>query len=203
MPTYPMRTRLPGAYSQQIGRIITRWAYLESRLRQVSCILLRINPPIARLMIRELRASDYITMLEDAMSVFHLSTSVNLKTLRSGLQTLESNRDKLAHGIWVKHDKTSTPVLQDLSAKHPAGPYQGQKARINPKAVALTIENLRAWATGIATASKLIQKIGREINAQLRASPCKCCGQRPPRRGIPLRNRNSARRLSPRLPSEA
>jgi len=198
MGVYSVRTRLPAAHTAQIGRFITRWAFLESKLRQVSYTMLQLSPKIGRLLVREPRAVDYVTMLEDAMSVMGLTTSIDLKNLKSGLGTLESFRDKLAHGVWVRHTKTAIPVLQDFSGKHPAGPEQGQKARIHPKGTAITATNIKDWATGTTNASKLILKWRAEILRQLRASPCRCCGQ-PLRRRTARRGNQSSAAHQPQL----
>ena len=62
MPTYPVRRKLPVAYSTEIGRIITRWAWLEWELKRVAYTILEIGPKEGRLSVREPRAHDYLTM---------------------------------------------------------------------------------------------------------------------------------------------
>lgn len=177
MPTYPIRARLPAGYAMQIGRVITRWSLLELTLRQTAYALIQVDPKIGRLMVRDQRASDWVETLGDAMSVRGLTTTIDLKELRAGLQTLGTYRDKLGHGIWLKHTATAEPVLQETRGNY-QDPRNGKmKARINPRGITAGIETMRAWVTGIENATKLLRKLGREIDAQLRTSPCRCCGQ--------------------------
>ena len=69
MPTYPVRPNLPVAYSTEIGRIITRWARLEWELKRIAYTILQIGPKEGRLSVREPRAHEHLTMIEDLMRV--------------------------------------------------------------------------------------------------------------------------------------
>ena len=56
MATYPVRDKLPISHTTEIGRIITRWAFLEWLLRQIAYLLLDLNPKAGRLAVRDPRA---------------------------------------------------------------------------------------------------------------------------------------------------
>ncbi len=173
MPTYPIRARLPASYVMQIGRVITRWSLLELTLRQTAYALIQVDPKIGRLMVREPAAGAFVTMLADAMAVRGLTTTVDMKALRKGLVTLEDYRNKLAHGIWVKHSATAEPVLQETRDNSPDQSGGYPKARINPRAVTISVETMKAWVTGIENATELIRQLGREIDAQLLSLSCR------------------------------
>ena len=133
MRTYPTRARLPAPYSAHIGRVVTRWSLLHATLRQVGYALLQVNPKLGRVMVQEPRVADHVTMIEDAMTVLSLKTSVDTKELKKGLKTLDEIRNKLAHGVWVRHSQTSVPVLQDTRGTSVTEGGKPIKAKINPK----------------------------------------------------------------------
>ena len=122
MAVYPARYRLPVSYSTEIGRIITRWAYLEAVLRTTAYLILRVGAKHGRVAVREPRVVDYVTMLQDLMHLESLKTRVDLKTLKKSLEEIEALRHKLAHGIWLKHPSTKLPVLQIVKGSYPPSP---------------------------------------------------------------------------------
>jgi hypothetical protein len=176
MPIYPARARLPATYSAHIGRIVTRWAHLEANLRQVGYSLLQINPKLGRLVMREPRIADHLTMIEDAIGVIGFTIKTDFKKLKIALRSMEACRDKLAHGVWINHPDNATPILQDTKGASTEG-GKSTKARINPKGVIVTVTEMQEWARSIAYATNLIRDLGLEIEAQWRSSPCRCCGQ--------------------------
>ena len=142
MPTYPVRYRLPVSYSTEIGRIITRWAFLEFRLKETAYMLLGVDPKVGRIAIREPRITDYIDMIQDLMHLKSITATADLKKLRKSLEKIQSFRDKLAHGIWMKHDTTKLPVLQVVKGSYISNPEgKKTKAKIDPLAAIVHLKN--------------------------------------------------------------
>lgn len=171
--SFPVRRRLPTIYYTHIGRLTSRWAYLEWRLRRISYALMRTSPKHGRVAVREPRVVDHLTMIEDLMYLEKMTSTVNFSSLRKSLGEVESWRDKCAHGIWVKHGNSNMPVLQDTRGSHPqnfAPNAQARKARINPKAQGVTLTNLRNWIHVIDVAVKALEHLGKEIDAQRKDS---------------------------------
>jgi hypothetical protein len=168
MPEYPVRYRLPISYSTEIGRIITRWAFLEYRLKETAYMLLDIDPKIGRIAVREPRTYEYVDMIQDLMSLRSLTTTVDLKKLRKTIEDIQSFRDKLAHGIWAKHDATNLPVLQITKGSYTLTPgEQKTKARIDPFALVVQFKDLRAARRNIERTTITINQWKRDLSAQL------------------------------------
>ena len=165
--TYPTRYRLPVSYSTEIGRIITRWAFLEWRLRRVVNLLLDIGPKEGRLAVRAGRIDDYVTMIEELMKLKGITVQTDMAHLHSGLTQLEWNRDLLAHSVWVKHPATKTPMVQVLKGKwvHPSKPKT--KRKVDPQGEPITLQQLRANTKSIAGAILTIHALYEEISRQL------------------------------------
>ena len=180
MPTFPVRKKLPVAYSTEIGRIITRWARLEWELKHIAYTILQVNQAEGRLSIREPRASEYLTMIEDLMQVRGLSISTELKPhmkqAKKALEKLGNFRNALAHGIWIKRPETRLPVLQLPSGglvKLPRTTKKLPKAKIEPRALAIELSGLRAALRDIEELTRFIRAMRDELVVQVYASPDK------------------------------
>ena len=161
-----MRYRLPVYYSTQIGRIITRWAYLEWRLHETAYLLLKIGPKEGRLAVRAPRVADYVTMLQDIARVKSVTVTENWKDLKNLLVEAESYRNRLAHGVWMKCPGTKNPVIRDLSGAYVQGVVIVEKARINPLAVEVKPSDLRNIITAIHALTQRIERLHAEIRTQ-------------------------------------
>ena len=208
MPTYPIRKKLPVAYSTEIGRILTRWARLEWELKHVAYAILQVNQAEGRLSIRETRAHEYLTMIEDLMQVRSLSFSTELKPhvkpAKTALEKLGSLRNALAHGVWIKRPETTLPVLQLPSGgltKLPNLLNKLPKAKIEPRALVIELSGLRAAVHDIEEVTRFIRAMRDEVVAQVYASPDKPAQQPPENK--PRRDHNRARRQSPPRSSRA
>lgn len=202
---FPTRQRLPVAYNTEIGRIITRWAFLEWRLRETTYTLLQVGHKQGRIAIREPRIVDHITMIEDLMRVQAVTTQLDLKAFRSSLRDMESFRDRLAHGVWVKHTDTNTPVLQVVKGSYQDGAVKGPiKARLYPRAVTITLQNLKDLVGGIEQATKAVTMLRREIATQLHTPLHKSRALRlPGRKRKAHQTPSSKRNQRPPEPSQA
>lgn len=177
--THPTRFRLPPSYSMEIGRTISRWAFLEWRIKQIGYLLVfwpdppSKNPKVGRLVVREPRIDDYTTMIKDLMKLRRLSVSVNINAIHDGLKDLERNRDALAHGVWVKHSSTKIPMLQVLKGKwsHPSKPKT--KRIVDPEGIPITLKQLRDNTRAIGRAVTAILMLEAELSAQRPSSPQK------------------------------
>lgn len=168
MSEHPTRYRLPVHYSTQIGRIITRWAYLEWQLQETVYLLLSVSPKQGRIAVREPRIADYPKMLKDLAHLKSITISEDMKTFGKLLKETESYRNRLAHGVWLEHSATKTPVLRDLSGAYvrTAG-NRTAHPRIKPLAVQVRKEHLKDILTAINSLNGRVQHIQAEIQEQL------------------------------------
>lgn len=174
MPDYPLILNLPDGHYREIGRVVTRWAVLEWRLRRVAYLLLGIGPKEGRVAVRDPRAVDYVTMIRNLMTARGLKIEFDWKTLNTWLESQGNMRDRLAHGIWLKMPEQTHPVLQltkgtfELEHGKPA-----VKAVITPGGVPVEASELRKLADYIDTTTTLIEHLENLIAAALAPSPDK------------------------------
>ena len=168
MATYPIRSRLPTAYNTAIGRIVTRQAVLEGALRRCIYTLLDLNQKFGRVAVKSPRADDSFTMIHDLMRLRGFETTVDTKGLRTDCRHLEEFRDKVAHGIWVKHTDSKGPILQVTAGSYQRTPGgESVKARIDPQAFNVSQTAFAGYAKGINDAIRMVQKLHKELQRQL------------------------------------
>ena len=171
MPTYPGCYRLPTSYSTAIGRYITRFAALESALRHLIYVLLEVDRKMGRVAVRNPRIEDSLTMIRDLVALRSFQTTLDLNLLAKECKKLEKFRDKLAHGVWAKHPKSQLPVLQVTAGTYSEKPGgKSVKARIQPMALGVTVQNIRDHIRGVDFAFKAVMELAHELSAQHDAS---------------------------------
>jgi hypothetical protein len=167
MESYPVIRRLPTRYNTAIGRLIVRFSIVEMGLRQFIYALLELDNKLGRVAVKNPRVRDSFTMIEDIMALRSFTTKINIKTLAKECAKIEAFRDKIAHGVWVKHPKSDTPVLQVTAGSYPE--TQGGKsvkARIKPQALRVTPADFKNYTRGADIAIKTIKQLAREVGAQ-------------------------------------
>lgn len=178
MPTFPHWYRLPTNYSTNIGRVVTRYAFFEAQLRHAIYLLLDIDVKAGRVAVRNPRLDDAITMILDLMAVKSIKTSIDLKFLRKECKKIESFRDKISHGVWVKHSGTKLPVLQVTAGSY-ARTQGGEsvKARITPQALAIGPDDFKSFLRAIDIALEHVGMLRQEIHQQIESSRKKSLSQ--------------------------
>ncbi len=170
MSVYPVLLSLPVSHSREIGRIITHYAHLEWRLRLVIYALLNIGPKEGRIAVRETRAEEYVTMIEDLLSVKKIRVNVNSKKSKKFLTLLREHRNTLAHGIWVKHPSSRSPVLQlakGIWQPDPSKPQRRARRIIEPEGAVIRVTELRQFVRLIDQAARTAAKLEGEVRAAL------------------------------------
>ena len=101
------------------------------------------------------------------MALRSFTTTLDLKLLTTECQKLERFRDKVAHGVWVKHPKSDLPILQVTAGSYAETPGgKSVKGRIRPLALQITLDNFRAHTRGIDFALKAVKQLARELGTQ-------------------------------------
>ncbi|MCZ6496530.1 MAG: hypothetical protein O6924_10175 [Alphaproteobacteria bacterium] len=171
MATYPIIQNLPVAHNREIGRLITQWALLEWKLKQIAYDLLVVEPPVGRLAVNEPRVVDYVTMLEDILRVKKLKIDVDLKKLKTALSELANHRDRIAHGVWLKRPKTRSPDLQIIKGSWQPDPNKPKvKAVIHPRSVTVRVQDLQILVAKVKTLIEIVDVLTVQVRHALASS---------------------------------
>ena len=175
MPQMLVRYRLPVSYSTEIGRLMTRYAFLEWRLRELVYDLLEVSPKEGRIAVGGTRATDYLAKALDLIELKKLHVTPDLKKLRTPLRNLQSYRGAIAHGVSLRDPNSDVPTLQWLKGEYEASETgEKKKARFDPASRPLKLTELRRMVTAIAKNVVMVERAREEILAQLGSSRGKC-----------------------------
>lgn len=144
-----VRKRLPTKYYAEIGRIITRWAVIEDQLNQLIFRVLWITELEGRLAIRAQRARERVKLLHDILESKGIRLPIDWKFLGTGIDHLQTFRDRLAHNVWVDHPDADVPVMRDFSTSFLKDVPQGHNAKAIPFAVRLPFDYLKMMREGV------------------------------------------------------
>ena len=202
MATYPLWHRLPTAYNAAIGRMVSRFALLEKRVNDLIYGLLELDPKMGRVAVRSPRMSDSFVMLQDLIALRGFACTADLKSLGNLCKRLEELRDRVCHGIWVKHPASKTPILQVLAGSYAETPGGASvKARINPQALSITLADFRHHLKLTDQAILALRAISRELEPQHFALLQKRLAQQAPgssRKNPPTNQSPAKRKRQPR-----
>lgn len=140
---FKLRKRLPTQHYAAIGRIVTRWAIIEYKLAHLTFDALNISQEAGRLTLRAQRAQDRVLLIRDLLKLKNVNAGINWTELGKTLKEMESFRNRLAHSVWIEHSDADEPVLQDLSTAYIHDLPTGRRAKIEPIAVVIPLENLK------------------------------------------------------------
>jgi hypothetical protein len=130
---------------------------------------MQISPKQGRVAVRLGRIEDSLTAIQDLvhLSPIQVPEDVNIAGLKKPMKELEGWRDRLAHGVWVKHNNSAVPVLQVTSGSYQDyETNQKTKARIDPVAFGIDLTDLRKIAAKIEKGTRVIDTLGRAIDRE-------------------------------------
>jgi hypothetical protein len=172
MQDFPEVRRLPNAYTSGIGRIVSRWAYLEWTMTEITHTLLRLNNlKLYRIAVRGGRAAEYVTMWREMLRVHGLSVASDLKDLAKRLQKIENERNLIAHGLWIRNPLTGALNVWLIRGTWDAGPNQGISHRIKPKAAPRSPADLTTTFRDIDALIVSLGALHEEVTRGLNAEP--------------------------------
>ncbi len=157
----PVIVKLPKGLSVEIGKIMVRWANIEWRLHQIGYRLLDVSPAVGRIAMCEPRATDYLDMICDLLDLSGLSIPAQVPILRAEIEKWGKWRNRLAHGIWVRHPKTREYMVQ-------ASTGQWDRSKL-PRGQRLSREILTEAVTITEPILKDVVRASESIGAQLEA----------------------------------
>jgi hypothetical protein len=147
---------LPAPMCREIGRIMVRWAHLESHVQGLVWLLLELDAPKGRIAVRDPRVSEKLDMIRELTALRGMTLDLTLfKSIRTRAEELSRTRDLVAHGLWVYIESHGEWRVQDSRGHWPKDPAlvrsgapQGSR-RIETEAVLMTVDKLISTVANI------------------------------------------------------
>ena len=141
-----MTFTLPDDYSLEIGRIITKWAYLENYLQRCVHLMMGVDDVVGRVALKETRVPERVKLIEEIAYLrgFSLEKKI-MKSTRKMVEEVYGWRNLIAHGLWVELPEHGWCVRQTKGKLPQEAKLEGlaQNRKITPEAVPVSLELLR------------------------------------------------------------
>ena len=142
-------------------------------------LLLDIDPKRGRLAVREPRATDRLIVIKDLINLSNITVTLDLTSLSTSLAKVQSERDRLAHGIWLRDQSTNEILLRVTKGTLQTAKGRREKTKrvISPEGIIFGVSECRKLTEDIREAAETIELLGFEIDEALRASRKKPSGR--------------------------
>lgn len=169
---YPVTLDLPEDVLKWTAQVITYWSVAEWIQLGTLARLLKMERKEARVMFGA-RIGNCSGKLRELLASKDIAVNINISDLAATLTECEKRRNLLGHGVWL-----IDPVTSELCVENPSGEWTPPKEptisrRKYPQAFHPTISWFVETLTDIKTAIQQLQRLDREIDAALAASPQK------------------------------
>lgn len=96
-------------------------------LTNLASLILQLSKTEARIALRQPRAVDRLDMALDLFAIKAIPITVDVDVLRELIQQCTSERDRVAHGVWLRHPETSELYLRIARGNWPKNMTRGEK----------------------------------------------------------------------------
>ncbi len=177
------RTDLPASLCREIGRIITRWAYLENCIQLTLCNLVGLREEEGRLVLQKAGLNDQLDVIADLAHLYRLKVDkAALKRMKGDIKKTIEFRNVVAHGAWsYDADHQRWAVTQTRGAWDDEGaPKTERKKKVNPEGLLTDVDAMRRTIRDIdaliAQAKALLSPLLEQIAAWRDAPPSQSDG---------------------------
>jgi hypothetical protein len=139
---------LPIAFATEIGRIVAQYSLFEYAIKRTNYLLLGISPKQGRVAVREPRGEDLVGMAQELSSLVIPDFDFPFNDLKIVAKDLNAQRDKLAHGVWMKKGKYKLLMITSGSWTPPK--TRGRiSRRIKPEGLHYNVSHLKQILTQV------------------------------------------------------
>ncbi|HEX4302095.1 MAG TPA: hypothetical protein VHZ78_04845 [Rhizomicrobium sp.] len=189
--------KLPVGLLTEIGRVVVAYSRLEHEMTAVIAMTLQLQKPEARLVLDEPPIHDRLNTIQDLFALKGLLPDFPFEDAWNELKAINTLRNMIAHGIWLRHPETKKVWLR-LTGGHwkRTEAFQPKVRRIiRPESAPMDSAECKAIRLRIEAALKQIQVLGAILDNARRTFPERF---RPPAPVVdPLARRTADKRRPP------
>lgn len=159
---------------REIGRLIVRYAYVESYLQGIVYLLVGCNQGIGRLAIREPRARDRLELIRDLIAAKGLTQpNADFKALSKAIEDAESMRNLCAHSPWTwseTENAWAVLVARGSWSHIPKSDKAQKNKRLFPEGKIIRQEHLTTYVKGMDGIVCELKSLQAKLQAQIQSS---------------------------------
>ena len=138
------RTDLPPSHCREIGRIVTRWAYLESYVLHTLQKLSGLSEQEGRLVLREARLDLRLTIIADVAHLYGLQVDeTTLQSMKKAIKDPLEKRNLMAHGEWSYDENHKKWAVTQTKGTWEDQDETERKKTINPEGLLTDVDAMR------------------------------------------------------------
>jgi hypothetical protein len=164
---------LPDDLAQAIGRLVALYAHIEHKLTSLSGLILQLDKAEMRVAIKTPRLAERFDMALDLFALKGIRMPFDTEAVKSQFTRLTTERDRVAHGLWLKHPTTGDLYLQITRGQWEKGLSDGAtiSRAVFPQSIPYSASNAEdALALG-RQALQAVEDLGAELDRCLRQHP--------------------------------
>jgi len=171
--THQSEFDLPVSMCRDVGRIMTRWSYIEYVLQSTIYMLCNVGPEVGRLAIREPRIQDRLDLILDLIAFRQLQVpklAIEWKDLRSALIDGEDLRNVVAHSVWFrspKHNAWAAHVARGSWPDRKRTDRAKRNKRISPEGQIIHPSTLSGYVKALEGSIMILKNLRSDVEAQL------------------------------------
>lgn len=164
---------LPEELAALIGHIMVGYAKLEHKLTMMAGLILQLNKAEVRVALRMPRASERLEMIFDLFAIKDIYPNVDGVALAEAVTKATSNRDLLAHSLWLQHPESGQLYLRMTRGAWPKDLTRGERVTraIYPQSIPYDATTCREALKHLATTLEGVERLGAELDVALLSSP--------------------------------
>lgn len=170
---YPLTLDLSDDFLVRIAKIVIYWATVEWIQQGTLCRLLKMDRKLLRIVLGAPRVSNIASKITNLVTSMDLAITVNMEELTTKLGGCETARNLLGHGVWLIDPVTKKPCIENPSGQWIEARENSISRRKYPQVVHPTVAWFEQTLSDIKALIRSLQKLDREIEAALLASPHK------------------------------
>jgi hypothetical protein len=107
----PATHRIPAALAREIGRVIISFAKLEWMINRLVYFVLTIDDNLGRLIVKDQDGAEQFKLLCRLLRMKGIETRTELDPIAAAIRSCQSQRNDIAHSIWVISPITNKPMI--------------------------------------------------------------------------------------------
>ena len=156
---------------RSIGRLVVRYAYMESYMQGIVYMLADVDGRVGRLIVREARSTDRLDLILDLVALKELKVpEIDFKQLREAIEDAEDIRNLCAHGVWTFSDEHRAWAVQVARGKWgnvPKYDRARRNKRVYPQGQIVRQPHLDTYNKGLEAIIAKLRQLQSELETQL------------------------------------